>query len=37
VVQVEAQGGCCFKAINASEEGRSRNRRVEVSFLGGGA
>lgn len=37
VVQVEAQGTCCLKAASDSEAGRARNRRVEVTFLGGGA
>jgi outer membrane protein OmpA-like peptidoglycan-associated protein len=37
VVQLDAQGSCCFKAANDNEQGRARNRRVEVTFSGGGA
>lgn len=36
-VQVDAQGNCCFAASNESQGGRSRNRRVEVTFWGEGA
>lgn len=37
VVQLDAQGNCCFTASNDSQSGRSLNRRVEVSFWGEGA
>jgi outer membrane protein OmpA-like peptidoglycan-associated protein len=37
IVQVDAQGNCCFTASNDSQRGRSRNRRVEVTFWGEGA
>jgi outer membrane protein OmpA-like peptidoglycan-associated protein len=38
VIAIDARGRCCFVAPNETEEGRSRNRRVEIAFFsqGGG-
>lgn len=37
-ISIDAKGRCCFVAPNETEDGRSRNRRVEVAFFsqGGG-
>jgi outer membrane protein OmpA-like peptidoglycan-associated protein len=34
VIAIDARGACCFVASNATAQGRSRNRRVEVVFRG---
>lgn len=34
VIAINARGACCFVASNATAQGRSRNRRVEVVFRG---
>ncbi len=38
VISIDARGRCCFVASNHTEDGRSRNRRVEIAFFsqGGG-
>ena len=38
VISIDARGRCCFVAPNETEDGRSRNRRVEIAFFsqGGG-
>lgn len=38
VISIDARGRCCFVAPNETEDGRSRNRRVEVAYFsqGGG-
>jgi outer membrane protein OmpA-like peptidoglycan-associated protein len=38
VMAIDARGRCCFVAPNETEDGRSRNRRVEIAFFsqGGG-
>jgi outer membrane protein OmpA-like peptidoglycan-associated protein len=38
VISIDARGRCCFVAPNETEDGRSRNRRVEIVFFsqGGG-
>ena len=38
VISIDARGRCCFVASNETEDGRSRNRRVEIEFFsqGGG-
>ena len=38
VISINARGRCCFVAPNDTEDGRSRNRRVEIAFIsqGGG-
>jgi outer membrane protein OmpA-like peptidoglycan-associated protein len=38
VIYIDARGRCCFVAPNETEDGRSRNRRVEIAFFsqGGG-
>ena len=38
VISIDARGRCCFVAPNETEDGRSRNRRVEIGFFsqGGG-
>jgi outer membrane protein OmpA-like peptidoglycan-associated protein len=38
VMSIDAKGRCCFVAPNETEDGRSRNRRVEIAFFsrGGG-
>ena len=33
VISIDARGRCCFVASNETEDGRSRNRRVEIAFL----
>jgi outer membrane protein OmpA-like peptidoglycan-associated protein len=37
-ISIDARGRCCFVAPNETEDGRSRNRRVEIAFFsqGGG-
>lgn len=35
-ISIDAKGGCCFVAPNETEDGRSRNRRVEVAFFSRG-
>lgn len=34
VIAIDARGACCFVATNATAQGRSRNRRVEIVFRG---
>lgn len=34
VIAIDARGACCFVASNATAQGRSRNRRVEIVFRG---
>jgi outer membrane protein OmpA-like peptidoglycan-associated protein len=36
VLTVDAKGRCCFVAPNETEDGRSRNRRVEITFYSQG-
>jgi outer membrane protein OmpA-like peptidoglycan-associated protein len=38
VITIDARGRCCFVAPNETEDGRSKNRRVEIAFFsqGGG-
>ena len=38
VISIDARGRCCFVAPNETEDGRSKNRRVEIAFFsqGGG-
>jgi outer membrane protein OmpA-like peptidoglycan-associated protein len=36
VIAIDAKGRCCFIASNDDEDGRSRNRRVEVVFTSSG-
>ncbi|MCU0693959.1 MAG: OmpA family protein [Polyangiaceae bacterium] len=36
VIAIDAKGRCCFVAPNDDENGRSRNRRVEVVFTSSG-
>lgn len=33
-IAIDAKGRCCFVASNADEQGRAKNRRVQVSFNG---
>ena len=35
-ITIDAKGRCCFVAANADEDGRARNRRVEVVFTARG-
>ena len=35
-ISVNAKGRCCFVATNETENGRSKNRRVEVAYLSRG-
>lgn len=37
VIAMDARGHCCFVAPNDTEEGRSRNRRVEITFFSQGS
>jgi len=36
VISIDARGRCCFVAPNETEDGRSRNRRVEIAFFSQG-
>lgn len=36
VLKLDAQGACCYVAPNDTEQGRSRNRRVEILFSSNG-
>lgn len=36
VLQLDAQGSCCYVAANDTDQGRSLNRRVDVLFRGDG-
>lgn len=36
VISIDAKGRCCFVASNETEDGRSKNRRVEVAFFSRG-
>jgi outer membrane protein OmpA-like peptidoglycan-associated protein len=35
-IAIDAKGRCCFVASNSDEDGRARNRRVEIVFTAGG-
>lgn len=35
-ISIDAKGRCCFVASNSDEDGRARNRRVEVVFMAAG-
>ena len=35
-IAIDAKGRCCFVAPNSDEDGRARNRRVEIVFTAGG-
>ena len=36
VISIDAKGRCCFVASNETQDGRSKNRRVEVAFFARG-
>jgi outer membrane protein OmpA-like peptidoglycan-associated protein len=36
IISIDAKGRCCFIASNDTADGRAKNRRVEVAFVGKG-